>query len=622
MARYRLSNLEAWIGRQVDLADPGDWLDLLDDFGPSLLRFLLDETYVSQIPDSDSALREFRRSVEKTPLSSLKPERGAVWVLFAYKGRWTGLPAPFRKHGVMLPFGWEKSDGTEDESMVPQPLCDLAEKVKEQLGCADESWRLTVPKYFGGDVDLRLAGATYDSAWGALASGLYLALNPQVGMVDWPFSSVAFDFKRKEPKAVGELEAKIGVVASMRAEELAVAPVQATEALRRLRDLRVAAPDDRDLRRLKIFAWEWNGNLTDSLGKLVGCNQHNTRRRRLVGWMCNLAVVALALGLGWLYCDDCTRVKKLYFADYAEYRGSLVGVFPVAKDNRPALAYEFSYRGYDSPNPLNRKPVLREVWCVNAKGERQTDVSDRPEHRRVAGRLFFYENRQLSSISFCDRQGRVLDVFKRSGKNREVVDVVTIDSNEVIRAASLSFQAMKMPEGVIVRRMKYEWDERGFLKRLLPQSGLSGRAAESCSGSAGIGFETDDAGRVVSVTYQTLSGDKAVDSRGVHRKTFAYTGVDLNVREKYSLENRLLERMEYVQGKRRKLTVFCENGSYDVHDYDEQGRCCRVEYRSATGDLEADGTGVASVRYSYDAEGRKREFLYDSKGSLISKESR
>ncbi len=40
---YNLTKLFKWEGGSFDLSDEGSWLDLLDDFGPALPRFLLDD---------------------------------------------------------------------------------------------------------------------------------------------------------------------------------------------------------------------------------------------------------------------------------------------------------------------------------------------------------------------------------------------------------------------------------------------------------------------------------------------------------------------------------------------------------------------------------------------------
>jgi len=56
---HRLARIAAYVGRRLDLADEGTWLDFLDDFGPVLSRFLIDPACVSSIPSEEPALADF-----------------------------------------------------------------------------------------------------------------------------------------------------------------------------------------------------------------------------------------------------------------------------------------------------------------------------------------------------------------------------------------------------------------------------------------------------------------------------------------------------------------------------------------------------------------------------------
>lgn len=130
---YSISRLLVWRGRAFDLSDECDWLDALDDFGTASLRFLIDERHVTAIPGSDGALAAMKRSLAKTPLASLKPTRGSVWILFAFRDDLQGLPPPFRQDGVLPPFVWTRET---QNGRTPRRLRELAERVKGQLGAA------------------------------------------------------------------------------------------------------------------------------------------------------------------------------------------------------------------------------------------------------------------------------------------------------------------------------------------------------------------------------------------------------------------------------------------------------------------------------------------------------
>ena len=66
-----LANLLKWKDRAFDLSDENDWLDLLDDFGPALPRFLLDDSCAASIPEGDEALDELRQSLSGRHPASL-----------------------------------------------------------------------------------------------------------------------------------------------------------------------------------------------------------------------------------------------------------------------------------------------------------------------------------------------------------------------------------------------------------------------------------------------------------------------------------------------------------------------------------------------------------------------
>lgn len=613
---YRLANLLKWKKRKVCLADVGDWLDLLDDFGPALLHFVVDERFATTIPESDPVLATFRESMRSAPLSTLKPSRGTVWILFVFKDDLATLPEPFRKEGLLLPFVWVRDGITEP--CVPTALAALASRVRGQFGVEAEGWQLAPADYFDDDVDFEISGATFDSAWGALASGLYLALHPEVKFVAWPFSSVAFDFARGEPAPVGGLEAKFRVAASFGAEEIAVAPVQRGEAENRLAKLKAESRGDRNLKRLKIYSWRWTGDLRRSLPLLVRCNQLNGKRKILRMVFANLVLVLGVLtGIGFFAWDwHCERT--MLYRDYVEQRGLAEGLFPLKEGERLAYAYRFHWRGYDALNPFCRKPVLRAVWCVNVDGRVETDRTNRPEHRSVAGREFVYaDDGRLKEVRHLDDKGKVIDIFRYSGRNWEVADVVSIDESEVVRLGAVEYTTSSGRQGDRVRRIAYERDDEGRTVGVTSQADMSGTVARSGTGIAKVSFRLDECGRVIESRYLTEAGEAAVDMRGVHRKQYVYRSADLVECSRFSADGTLKERMSYADDVRHHLTVFHPNGGRDEHEYDDKGRCARVEYRAADGRLEADGEGVAVVVYSYLPDGRRTETRYDVSGCRI-----
>lgn len=317
--KFKLANLLRWKHRKVNLSGTADWLDLLDDFGPALLRFVIDERFAATIPESEPVLSSFRESMRNAPLSSLKPIRGSVWILFAFKDELVSLPEPFRKDGILLPFSWVRGK-TRSSVGVPKALEELALKVRGQCGDEAKGWSLSPAEYFGCTVDFEFPGATFDSSWGALASGLYLALNPEVKFVAWPFSTIAFDFEHGEPVSVGNLDAKFRVAVSFGADEIAVAPVQQAAAAKRLSLLQACYPNDSSLSRLRIFPWHWSRDWSKSLSLLVSCNQRKNRVKIEAKVLLKICLGLMVLGGVGFWGISWKRDREERYEFYRELR--------------------------------------------------------------------------------------------------------------------------------------------------------------------------------------------------------------------------------------------------------------------------------------------------------------
>ena len=292
----RISNLLKWNNRSFDLQDSSDWLDLFDDLGPQLLRFLLATEYnIDDIPEDDSLLQELKKQIKDFPLADFKPKHGSVWILFAFKENLANLPAPFRKDGILLPFEWRTGEEvTQHSPLLPQGLIELADKVKQQFGENAEKYYLYPDSIFQDRVDFSMDGVGFSSGWGALVSGLYLALNPKAMLLEWPFSSIQFDFEKGEMDAVGHLEEKITLAASFNAAEFAVAPCQYKEAIKILNIVKAKYPENKKIQKMKIFLVKSSGNIDKTAANIAKCNQHN--KQRLIRNIC-LAHVAVLLVL-------------------------------------------------------------------------------------------------------------------------------------------------------------------------------------------------------------------------------------------------------------------------------------------------------------------------------------
>ena len=206
------------------------------------------------------------------------------------------------RDGILLPFEWRADEGRHSE-LLPDGLVQLAERVKGQFGTVATGYTLHPSRHFLDTVDFNIPGATFDSAWGALATGLHLLLSGKKNLTAWPFSTIAYDFASDAPAAVGELARKFLLAASAGAEEIAVAPVQYREAKKVLAEQQHEHPDNKALKRLKIYHWNTSRNFRCSIVSLVKCNQ---RFRKILFW-----IICITTGVMFVLFSSSMFVLKV-----------------------------------------------------------------------------------------------------------------------------------------------------------------------------------------------------------------------------------------------------------------------------------------------------------------------
>jgi len=599
---YSLANLLKWKDRSFDLSDENDWLDLLDDFGPALPRFLLDGSSVASIPEGDGALAELRQSLVKHPISSLKPEVGSVWILFAFKDDLESLPRPFRKDGILLPFEWRIAEERHSE-FLPEGLVQLAERVKGQFGDEAADCTLHPSSHFLDAVDFHIPGATFDSAWGALATGLDVLLSGKKHLTAWPFSTIAYDFGADEPKAVGGLEQKFLLAASAGAEEIAVAPAQYREAKRSLLALQAKCPENKALRQLRVYHWKISGDIIRSIAEISKCNQPKFRKRIL---FCAVSLLMFVLPCltGYAYWLDWEMEKISYYGDYVERNGVVEGRFPLGKEAAAARGrvYRFHYQGYDSFNPWTRKRVLRAMWCVNGNGAVRVDQNDYPEHPPVTGLRYRYDaSGRVSEVEHCVAGGHVCNVVRYSGDNAEIADVIWIDGQ---RIASGSLRFSSADDGDAVRRIEYIRNVDGYATNVVFRRDSSGVAALDGNGISRLALELRTDGRVAELRYQNWQGSPVADTNGVHIQRFTY-------------ENEFLRRIQYLDLDEKPVN----NGEQEDerrYSYSAQGNLLSIEKMQG-------GRLLQQLTYEHDSAGdviRESRFSPEGVARTISWSSR
>lgn len=587
--------------------DSLEFWEALDCRAGPMLPFLVRREWFDRIPFEELNLPRIKAE-------ELSPREGEMWVLFCLWGvdDKGNKDSPFRADGFPLILEWRK--GVPDSPLLSAAFHDLAVLVRQQQGV--EGWGLC-PAYsrYGDNVDFTDSNlfanhtdALYvASAYGAIAAGLVCAVSGKHPS-RWPFPTLQWDATHRTIAGVMGLEKKLSVAADCGANVVTVASEQVEKARKTLIALRKGV-DGARYQNLRICGVSGRGGPRLTAKRIAYIE---SKVRRMLRWAVAAALLILTVWGVWIW--DVHRVKIECYGDYVERRGLAVGLFPLSAGSSGTKCYRFYYQGYDSLNPFARQRILREVWHGDATGRRRLDTTDVPGHRMSAGKRFAYdEHFRLKETAYLDEQGRLLDISRYSGRGNEVVDVYGVDSNQVAEARELAFKLDGVSTNSPVRRIVYRYDDRGFVRVESYRRDLSGEAVRSGSGIGETHFVRDELGRIKESSYWGVNGEPKSDGHGVHRRCCAYDGMYLRILVCYDIEGRCLEQMEYAKGKRYCLSVWQRDGGKDLHYFDGEGRCVRVEYRDRRGKLVEDDDGVAIVVYEYAEDEHPRERLYDRK---------
>jgi len=494
---------------------------------------------------------------------------------------------------------------------MPAGLTVLAERVRCAFGPAAKGWVLRPDRCFRGQVDFNLGGATFESGWGALASGLARTLDRRLVTGEWPFSSIAWDFDAESPASVGELARKLRIAADFGAEEFAVAPEQRREAERILTEVKAEEHAIVAMRRLRIFNWRYDDrDVAKSVRRLCRCNAYRGVRRLLRSAMVDLAVFAVVFVIAGAFAWDATRETVEYYGDYVEDGGGMRGLFRLEEQPKDAMCYEFRRQGWVSLFPGRRgERLLRRVSHVNGRGEVREDVNDLPEHRCFAVRSFAYdENGMLSSSQCLGAGGRFLGAFRYSGENADVADAVQGGNRHI---DGYTFAA----GGDRVRRLRYVRDAKGNVAEICFVRDSGDVAAEDAAGVSRVAFRHDGLGRIISKEYRDWRGGAVSDRDGIYRVAYQYEGRHLTSVRRYAVDG--------------ASCCGSDGGDEIVYVYSDSGNLRQRTVR-------ANGTNVCATVYRADANGDRvserhldangcprrdpwmeRRFEYDARGNLI-----
>ena len=604
---YRLANLLKWKGRSFDLTDENDWLDLLDDFGPALPRFLLDASVATQVPDGDVALSELRQSLVKHPVSSLKPEVGSAWVLFAFKSDLANLSGPFRKDGLLLPFEWRKGEGGHSK-LLPEELVRLAEQVKAQFGGDAADCTLHPSRHFLDAVDFHIPGATFDSAWGALATGLHLLLSRKKQLAAWPFSTIAYDFENDMPKAVGGVEQKFLLAASAGAEEIAVAPVQYREAKSILKELQGRHPGDKALKRFRVYHWHTGGGFRRSVERLAKCNQWSSRKLR-TGIAAACGAVGALFVLTALCAIDGRRDVYRYFQDVEQRFGRFEGVREVSASDlsKMRLYTRFRYKGRDRPLLFGGRRILRDSTLCGPSNDVVRLVG-----RSVNAEYFYSEDGSLSRVFFRDGVGApVEELLFTDGETNRCEMIQYANGKSLAARGERGYVQFDENTGKIRKIEQHYHDGKYDVFTLDFRNNRKQREFFNADGSRG----TDEWGTAI-IVYQYAEDAAKPFSREIGRLFFnSETNRILNSLgisgyvHRFDYQNRISD-LVYVDQNDEPIDSL-KGPAIERTCYDEYGRkeeVCRMNSRYQR--VVEPELGCCGVRMTYDYSGQCRSMAF------------
>ena len=622
----QIKNLLNWSNRTARAMNLTPfWMELVRTFGTELLYFLIDKEYADQIPESTAALKKFKTQI--TEWNGRKPKHGSAWILFAFKENLANLPAPFRKDGILLPFEWRTGeDVTQHSPLLPQGLIELAEKVKQQFGKKAEKYYLYPDSIFQDRVDFSMDGVGFSSSWGALVSGLYLALNPKAMLLEWPFSSIQFDFEKGEMDAVGHLEEKIILAASFNAAELAVAPCQYKEAIKALNVAKAKYPENKKIQKMKIFMVKSAGTIEKTAANIVKCNQHN--KQRLIRNIClahAAVLLLLAIIAGVLYMDH-TRVYEEYYADYVDKWGMPTGIFPVDPETR-RIHYRFISQGR-YPFIIG-KPVLRRVILSNSYGIPQENMHS--EYReRPAQQVIHYKQGILDKIVYFDAEHQRTQTLSFSGNQMQYIDINIAGKNEENISSGISevtninnniFSSLQEETVIPVGRFKIERDKNGFVKCRKFMLAGKNYPHHDKNGVWGEKFAVDEFGRTIERTYLNyIAGEYVIgeDNNGVSCRKYQYKKENMCVASYYNREGRL---QKNAQGWKKCVSEFDSRGNLVKEEFlDENGNLVWNEYNhAAVIAVKYNSAGLINRILSFDVTGKlkKSSIIEYSSGRII-----
>lgn len=539
------------------------WFDLLEDFGPALLPFVLKPEFLPRVP---------YRGLGLAPIDvrEIAPDLGECWLLFCFRSEETACPgSPLRGDGIMLPCEWRRSADPATgghSALLADGLVAVAEQAKAVLD--GDGWFL-YPS-FGrfadriGFTDPALfapAGCSDQaaSAWGALAVGLYFVRQGRVPAA-WPFSSVQVDSVSGRLLPVEGVRRKLAVAAGFRCHTFMVAPSQVASARADINAL-VASASDPELRaRLKdmtVAAPIVSRDLAATVEDLATGTIRRKRRRTACGAVCAALLAACSVFGAWHYLMLVRPVTEYYATAFRcrdgwEGRGRMTASAAARRVGNVRFTRE-GLRG-----------SVSEVAWVDGKNRPASEG----DLRSLLSDLRSLEYGTL----WQTRSVRVRLIYEKEGRAECAYDAY---GRETYR---MKFQEPGQPQAVI-------YTKNGWL-------GTSGR-----HNAKQIAVWYDEVGRVSTVRF--------LDDRNPPRPTYNFDGV-AGYDVAYGPNS---ESVRYVDPD--GMLIPSKDGCCRIDsEFDGRGRVRRISCHDARGRLTLCSRGYAVCEIDYDRNGNPSVYRY------------
>ncbi|MBQ7589463.1 MAG: leucine-rich repeat protein [Verrucomicrobia bacterium] len=653
------------------------WKRLCNELGYLTMEMLVKPEIWETLPHED-----YFKGKKDFSLKNLIPAKGECWVLFAHTSGAVKEESPIREDGFMLPLQWRSGEEVKKhDKRLPKALRDLADRIKEQFQRDYESQQEKLSlKRKPEEFYLYFSSAVFDlgkevpifseeardgkeelkaeSAWGALATGLYYAMRDERVEL-WPFSSIRYNFEEGEIERVGHIKEKLKVAASYEGAGFYVATkeqqkaakkklkelqTETTEKIRKLEEEKKNRGDEERERLQKqiIFlektAKSYKGieilcpgvsseekpllivaDIADSYAKI-----RRRKKCKLYVGLTQMLLLLFVLGIGL----DQTQIQIYpeYYADYVERWGKPEGILPLTKEqSRHRHAhYRFEYSGRETYYLFGKK-VLRRVVYENAQGiPIEHDLYDKRERPSILEIGYLENNKLVHSVKVLDSLEIPVMTYSiiRNGTKSETVEITRHEMLDWAHTYTPSTSVEFFPYKEYfsgIESYKVQRDENGFVLAMIAQSKNTTQKRypeysdvyeyshlyQSKYGKiGGFTYDHDPIGRITRISCLDEEGKYLVLAGGTVGKRYNYDG------------DKLIS-VEYIDANGTNL----RNNEYG---------CSKIEYKynEDNADLyeiaffrDAGEAPYKKIEIVYEGSNPKKlgdiEYFYDSDGRII-----